>query len=422
MNMKQELNLLSGACKYPVLVVEDKVENQALIKGICKKMDIECDVAENGQVALEIVLEGKKKYGVYIVDLMMPIMDGTTFVKELKKIHPGAIVIIQTALDSADTIISLMKQGIYDYIIKPIDPGLFQETLLKGLEYKYLKDTEYQHSMQAGEKIRSQIDWLNYKESRRLAEKDSTETKSIYNVKTSLAQGAGFGSLITMIDIMGATAEQAEDGRMLIEKDIYDMMVTNNDYCRAQIDGLNFATQIMEKDFELKEVSSTKFLQRLPKILERVLPYLEEKKLKLTYPEIEMETLLKLNDDAIDLVVEEMIVNAYKYACKGSTINIFTHINHGYFWFSVKNEVDKEPYGGVPKDFEKLVLEPFFRIHPPDESVSKVERIGFGLGLAVADYVAKKHGGIYFIHDVVDMTGSDQRPCVLAEILLPVYR
>ena len=99
---------------------------------------------------------------------------------------------------------------------------------------------------------------------------------------------------------------------------------------------------------------------------------------------------------------------------------MFTHISEGYFWLSVKNDVSPKPYGGVSEKFEKLVLEPFFRIRPPDESAAKFERLGFGLGLSVADYVMKKHNGLFIIHDVRDLTHEKERLCVLAEMLFPV--
>lgn len=417
MDNSTSVNALLGKFKDPVLVVEDKVENQLLIKGLCKKMNIEADCAENGKVALGMLKE--KDYALFIVDMMMPVMDGKSFISELKKTSSSGIVIVQTALDTSNTIIDVMKMGVYDYIIKPIDPELFQQSILKALEYKYLRDIERQQSLMAGEKIRAQIDWLNYKENRRITDKDTTEAKSIYNVKTSLAQGAGFGTLITLIDLLQSSSGM-ENGKYIVDKDIVDMLVSNNDYCRAQLDGLNFATRIMEKDFDLEQGTTSGLLGRLPDILGYLQPYLDEKKIRLTYPEVHDEGMLRYNPKVVELVIEEMVVNAFKYAEQGTTVNIISHINEGYFWISIKNDVKEKPFGGIGKDNEKLVLEPFFRLRPPDESASKIEKIGFGLGLSVADYVAKKHGGMFFIHDVVDMTRSEPKPCVLAELLLPI--
>ncbi len=417
MDNAKSVNVLLGRYKDPVLIVEDKEENQLLLKGLCKKLNIAADCADNGKIALEMI--EKRDYAVFIVDMMMPVMDGRSFIAELKKTNCSGIVIVQTALDASNTIIDVMKMGVYDYIIKPIDPELFQQSLLKALEYKYLRDIERQQSLMAGEKIRAQIDWLNYKENRRITAKDTTEAKSIYNVKTSLAQGAGFGTLITLIDLLQSSSVM-DNGKYLVDKDIVDMLISNNDYCRAQLEGLNFATKIMEKDFDMVQGTTSELISRMPKVLGHIIPFLEERNLRLTYPEIRDEGMIRYNAKVIDLIIEEMFVNAYKYAETGSVINIICHINEGYFWLSVKNDVKQKPFGGIGKENEKLVLEPFFRIQPPDESASKVEKIGFGLGLSVADYVAKKHGGMFFIHDVKDMTRPETKDCVLAELLLPV--
>jgi DNA-binding response OmpR family regulator len=403
----------------PVLIVEDNRANQDLLAALCKKSNVEFELAENGQVALE--KSKHKKYSIYIVDLMMPVVDGKTFINEINKFDQTPVILVQTALDSSETIIEIMKLGVYDYIIKPIDPRLFTRTLFKALEYKYLKDIELSQRLSAGDKIRSQIEWLNYKDNRRFTEENSSETKSIYSLKTSLAQGAGFGTLITMIDIMKQSAVQ--NGEFYtVEKPIVDMIIDNNEFCRTQLDGLNYATDIMEKDFTLEEHDTGYLLERIPQYIERIIPFFGEKNMKITYPEFKGTYTIKFNEEVISLVIEELVVNAYKYSTPNSTINIIAHISEGYFWLAVKNDVTEKPYGGIPKEYQKLVLEPFFRIHPPDESVAKVERIGFGLGLAVVDYVAKKHAGIFIIHDVKDFTRDSKKYCVMAELLLPIRR
>ena len=78
----------------------------------------------------------------------------------LKEKEPDAVILVQSALDSSDTIISIMKLGVFDYIIKPIDPELFEKSIRKALEYKDLKDTERNLADNAALKIRNQLDWL----------------------------------------------------------------------------------------------------------------------------------------------------------------------------------------------------------------------------------------------------------------------
>jgi CheY-like chemotaxis protein len=416
----KNLNIAAVAAKEPILVVEDTKENQDLIIAVCKRLGIRCDIAENGAVALEMC--ARKNYPVYIVDLMMPVMDGRTFIEKLRQKDPEAIVLVQTAVDSSETIIHVMKLGVFDYIIKPIDPEMFRDSLFKAIDYYYLKKFEKEQSLSAGLKIRNQIEWLSLKESLRMAGAENVDTKSIQNLKTSLAQGAGFGSLVTLIDMLVDSAEEADGDYFRVSKDVINMLGENNKYCRLQLEGLHFASDILDQEIELQDHRAVDLVSYLPKMLARVSPFLKEKNLSLTFPDLRDDCKLAFNLEKVSLILEEIIVNTYKYSIHGTAINIFTRINEGYFWLSVKNDVSEKPYGGVPPQYEKLVLEPFFRIHPPDESAARFERIGFGLGLAVADYVMKKHNGIFIIHDVRDLTGDKNKLCVLSEMLFPVQK
>lgn len=69
----------------------------------------------------------------------MPVMDGRSFLVKLKEIYPNAIVLVQTAIDSNEKIIEIMKLGVFDYILKPIYPEIFLKILQKALNYYFLK-------------------------------------------------------------------------------------------------------------------------------------------------------------------------------------------------------------------------------------------------------------------------------------------
>lgn len=401
--------------KYPALIVEDTKENQELLEDLCSELGISTVVAENGQVALNLLNE--KNFSIYIVDLRMPVMDGRMFIHFLKKKHPDSIIIVQTALNDSDTIIEVMRHGVFDYIVKPIDPDLFRAIISRAIEYKYMKDMELYQSLNAGKKIKNQIDWLIYKENRRVVAKDYYEIKSIYNIKSYMTQGAGMGSIIVLLDILKSTLESKGD-TYIVNKDILDVILENNNYLRMQVEGLTAITNILDNEFELQPTDSVALSQAIPQMVSEIDPYLSKKNIRLTYPEVMRKIDLHLNMEKVTLAIEELVINAYKYSVHGGIINIFTQISDNYFWISVKNDVDK--MGIIPPESEKLVIEPFYRILPPDESVAAIEKFGLGLGLTVVDNIVRKHNGIFLIKTVKDHTADVIRDCVLAEILLPI--
>jgi len=403
--------------KDPLLILEDTREIQELLASLCRKIGIQCMIADNGKTALEMMEH--RSFSIYIVDLMMPVMDGRTFIRILKEREPEAIVLVETALDSPHTIIDIMKMGVFDYVVKPIDPELFMLNILKAIEYKNLKDMERDQSLNAGLKIRAQIEWLNYKENIRAASRDQSETKAIYNLKTSLTQGAGFGSLLTVIEFIKDGMKESGDS-ILVDREIMNMLFDNYEHCVVQIAGLRIVTDIIEKPLEFTPIDARGLLDSLPRMIKSVEPYLENRGLRVTYPELKSNCNLACNMEKIGMMFEELMINAYKYSIPGSAINVLAHKSEGYFWISVKNDIREKPYGGIPREYEKLVVEPFFRLQPPDESISKIERFGIGLGLTVVDNIIKKHNGIFMIHDVKDFTAGRERSCVLAEVLLPV--
>ena len=403
--------------RYPVLIVEDKKENQVLLQSICNQLGVSTEVAENGQIALNLVKS--KKFSVYIVDLMLPVMDGKTFIENLKRVESNPVVVIQSALDASDTIIEVMRLGVFDYIVKPIDIDLFRHTLGKALEYKYLKDIEAELVLNESMKLRGQLEWLNYKETLRLTGKDSYQKNSIFNLTTSLSQGGGVGITISLLDML--KMEMVEQGdNYLVNKEILDTLFENNEYSRRVLFGLVSVVELMEQTFVMQEMGAVQLIKEFPGYFKSILPFMKNKDISVAFPSVNSTCKVEIDLQKMRLVFEELLINAYKYSVSSSRIDIFAHVTGTYFCITFKNEIDENSYGGIPPEKEKLVLEPFFRIHPPVEDILEVEKFSLGLGLTVVDFIINKHNGMFFIHNAVDHTGKRRTNCVLAEIFLPI--
>jgi PAS domain S-box-containing protein len=116
-----------------ILVVEDEPFNQYLLKKILKDLNIDHKIADNGSVALELL--GINSYNLILLDLEMPVMDGLTFLKEVRnRLKMNLPIIAMSASDDPETISNALSSGIDDYLTKPYDPEKIHSMIIRMLD------------------------------------------------------------------------------------------------------------------------------------------------------------------------------------------------------------------------------------------------------------------------------------------------
>ncbi len=106
--------------KGSILVVDDEEIVRDSLASWLEEDGYRVDTAPDGQTALAKLRE--QAYAVLLVDLKMPGMDGLQVLAEARRLQPDAPVIIMTAYATVDTAVQAMKQGAYDYLVKPFEP------------------------------------------------------------------------------------------------------------------------------------------------------------------------------------------------------------------------------------------------------------------------------------------------------------
>jgi DNA-binding NtrC family response regulator len=101
-----------------ILIVDDEPEMCSLLSDILKEEGLGIETATSGEKALAKM--GEQDFAVVITDLNMKGMPGMALLKEIRHRHPDINVIIMTAFGSVETAIEAMKQGAYDYVMKPV--------------------------------------------------------------------------------------------------------------------------------------------------------------------------------------------------------------------------------------------------------------------------------------------------------------
>ncbi|PCJ18246.1 MAG: hypothetical protein COB02_11710 [Candidatus Cloacimonadota bacterium] len=113
-----------------VLVAEDTRINQKVFRRIISKAGYNVVIKENGQEALDIFLQ--EPFDLVITDIMMPIMDGVTLIKEIRALdsEKSKIHVIAVSADVSDeNRQNCLDAGVNEFITKPIDAGEFTQLI-----------------------------------------------------------------------------------------------------------------------------------------------------------------------------------------------------------------------------------------------------------------------------------------------------
>ncbi len=109
---------LQGKC---ALIVEDIKVNQMIVQEFLSKHGVSTLVAENGREAVDR-MAGSPAVDFILMDVQMPIMDGYTATREIRKLMPDIPIIGMTANAMDDDKMACLAAGMNDHIAKPIDP------------------------------------------------------------------------------------------------------------------------------------------------------------------------------------------------------------------------------------------------------------------------------------------------------------
>lgn len=109
-----------------VLVVEDEKDLNSVISRHLKKSGYAVDSVFDGSEALDFIASAR--YDAIVLDVMMPIMNGHEFLQKFRAKKISTPVLILTAKDDIDDIVSGLDMGADDYLVKPFD---FRELLAR---------------------------------------------------------------------------------------------------------------------------------------------------------------------------------------------------------------------------------------------------------------------------------------------------
>lgn len=119
--------------KGTILIVDDEIRIRRMLSDFLKSYGYDILQAENGQEAIDIFYDNNNKIDLILLDIMMPVMDGITALKELRDFSLVPIIMLTAKSEEYDELLGL-NFGADDYISKPFSPTILlarMENVLK---------------------------------------------------------------------------------------------------------------------------------------------------------------------------------------------------------------------------------------------------------------------------------------------------
>lgn len=363
-----------------LLVVDDEESLRITTAAIFEKEGYVVDTASSGDEAIELL--GAEDYDLVLTDLHMEGGDGLSVLNQIKRCAPLTISVVLTGFASVESAIAALQEGAYDYLIKPCDIESMKHTIRRGVEHRRL--------MLAEQKARADLQQLNLD----LEERIETRTSELTRLNAELAEAnrAKDVFLATLSHELRTPLTPVVGWIKLLrsgtldEKSVLQALdaIERNAWLQSRlIDDLLDTSRIATGKLHF-EPKPTDLNVAVRAAVDTVLASAAAREIDLSVT-LWPSSLVVLGEPVrLQQIAWNLISNAIKFTEPGGKVSVATKLDGT----QVLLEVVDTGLGIAPEFLPHV----FDRFRQADGSTSR-RHGGLGLGLAIADALAKMHGG-----------------------------
>src|SRR5438309_9986763 len=121
-----------------ILVVDDEEPIREIVASMLHSAGCTCQQAGSGMEALAVLTSGEE-FELMLSDLMMADLDGIGLLERTKERYPDMPVVMVTAVHDISVALAAIRNGAYDYLLKPFEREQLLATVRRALENRRLK-------------------------------------------------------------------------------------------------------------------------------------------------------------------------------------------------------------------------------------------------------------------------------------------
>jgi signal transduction histidine kinase len=361
-------------------VVDDEESVAITVSEVLRLDGYAVDMTMSGAEAIARLKD--QEYDLVLTDLHMEEVDGISVLAEVRRRAPLTIAIVLTGYASLESAIAAMRQGAYDYLVKPCVIDDMKLTIRRGLDHRRL--------MLAEREARAQLETLNRELERRVEERtaelqraneeltNANRTKDIFfatlshELRTPLTPILGWAKVLRL---HGANAEMFDQGLSAIERnarlqarlidDLLDMSRIISGKLHIEFETTDICTLIEAAAETVRDEARTRGVELQVELPDAPLP-------------------VRGSPVRLQQIVWNLLSNSIKFTDEGGQVTVRARAREDHA------EVEVADTGiGIAPEFLPHIFEPF---HQADGSTTR-KYGGLGLGLAIVHKLVGLHGG-----------------------------
>src|SRR3989475_3796257 len=133
-----------------ILIVDDEETIREIVSSMLTSANFNCRQAASGMEALAL-LDSGEEFELMLSDLMMANLDGIGLLERTKERFPDMPVVMVTAVHDISVALAAIRNGAYDYLLKPFEREQLLATVRRALENRRLKleNRKYQTELES---------------------------------------------------------------------------------------------------------------------------------------------------------------------------------------------------------------------------------------------------------------------------------
>ncbi|MDR3747797.1 MAG: response regulator [Acidobacteriota bacterium] len=122
-----------------ILIVDDEDSIRDAVVSILEQAGFDCHPVNSAAEALAALHQRDDRYSIVLSDVIMSGMDGLTLLAKLRQEHPDLPVVMVTAVSDISVALAAIRNGAYDYLLKPFEREQLLAIVRRALENRRLK-------------------------------------------------------------------------------------------------------------------------------------------------------------------------------------------------------------------------------------------------------------------------------------------